>query len=31
MKMFYFTVYFRSFNGKIVYTGPLPDRINSHV
>ena len=29
--MFYFNVYFRSFNGKIVYTRPLPNRINSHV
>ncbi len=29
--MFYFTVYFRSFNGKIVYTRPQLERINSHV
>ena len=29
--MFYFNVYFRSFNGKIVYTKPQPKRINSFV
>ena len=30
-KMFYFTVYFRNFNGKNIYTNTLPDSLNSHV